>query len=157
MDNHSFILKPSQWLGEGKIILNMVQEELAFFTRWNVTGLDAGGMIECVQEIQVKGLSDIMLNQFIFTKFTPTSFSIELQNQSLGKIIGGGIINEKVIGWEFRMPELGFEGFEFYEKQADNSYLMHAEYSTSDQFRTLIKGKVWQPANPLNKSEEKNG
>ena len=148
MENHPFILKPNQWLGEGKIVLNMVEEELAFFTRWNVANKDTSGLIECVQEIQVKGLSDVMLNQFLFTNFTADSFAIELENQALGKIVGGGVINDKVIGWEFRMPELGFEGFEFYERQDDDSYLMHAEYTTSDQFRTLIKGRVWQPIKP---------
>jgi hypothetical protein len=159
MSTHSFILTPCQWLGEGKIVLNMVEEELSFFTRWNVSTKDSTGLIECVQEIQVKGLSDIMMNQFLFTNFTPSSFSIELENQALGKVIGAGVINDKVIGWEFRMPELGFEGFEFYEKQEDQSYLMHAEYSTTDQFRTLIKGKVWQPAKsskPLQDINEKS-
>ncbi len=149
MSDHLFILSPNQWLGEGKIVLNMVEEELAFFTRWNVSQKDSSGLIECVQEIQVKGLSDIMVNQFLFTSFTPNSFAIELENQALGKVVGAGVIDSKVIGWEFRMPELGFEGFEFYEKQEDNSYLMHAEYCTTDQFRTVIKGKVWQPAKPL--------
>lgn len=156
MSAHSFILTPSQWLGEGKIVLNMVEEELAFFTRWNVSDKDPSGLIECVQEIQVKGLSDIMMNQFIFTNVSASSFTIELENQALGKIIGTGVINDKVIGWEFRMPELGFEGFEFYEKQPDNGYLMHAEYSTSDQFRTLIKGRVWQPAKSSKSQKEQN-
>ncbi|MBM3208216.1 MAG: hypothetical protein FJZ57_06415, partial [Chlamydiae bacterium] len=89
MENHAFILKPHQWLGEGKIVLNMVEEELAFFTRWNVSQKDNSGLIECVQEIQVKGLSDVMLNQFLFTNFTNNSFDIELENQALGKIVGG--------------------------------------------------------------------
>jgi hypothetical protein len=84
------------------------------------------------------------------------SFAIELENQALGKIVGGGVINDKVIGWEFRMPELGFEGFEFYERQEDDSYLMHAEYTTSDQFRTLIKGRVWQPIKPSKVNMESN-
>jgi hypothetical protein len=137
-----------QWLGEGKIVLNMVQEELSFFTRWNIASKDDSGQIECVQEIQVKGLSDIMVNQFIFCNFSQDSFTIELENQAMGKVIGSGIISDKVIGWEFRLDELGFEGFEFYEKQPDDSYLMHAEYSTTDQFRTSIKGKVWQPMQP---------
>ena len=154
MSDHTFILTPSQWLGEGKIILNMVQEELSFFTRWNVATKDSTGLIECVQEIQVKGLSDVMMNQFIFTSFTPTGFSVELENQAIGKVVGGGVINDKVIGWEFRMPDLGFEGFEFYEKQPDDSYLMHAEYATTDQFRTLIKGRVWKATPPAKKTLE---
>ena len=141
---HNFILKPTSWLGEGKIQLNMVEEELAFYTKWSIAQRDDTGRIECVQEIQVKGLSDIMQNQFFFYDLTPGSFVIELENSSLGKVVGSGLITDKVIGWEFRAADIGFEGFEFYEKQADNSYLMRAEYATSDQFRTIIKGKVWQ-------------
>lgn len=149
---HSFILSPGQWLGEGKIQLNMVEEELGFFTRWTVGHPDSTGKIECTQEIQVKGLSDIMLNEFVFYDLTPGQFSVELENEALGRVEGSGVINDKVIAWEFRLNDLGFEGFEFYEKQPDDSYLMRAEYATSDQFRTLIQGKVWKKAE---KTEEK--
>lgn len=145
MTQHAFILAPSSWIGEGKIKLNMVDEELGFVTRWTVADRDPTGKIECVQEIQVKGLSDIMHNQFFFSHMTPSSFKVELENQSLGKVEGSGIINDKVIAWEFRLTDIGFEGFEFYEKQEDGSYLMRAEYATDDQFRTIIQGKVWKP------------
>lgn len=146
-EKHSFIFAPSSWIGEGKIQLNMVDEQLDFETRWTVADRDPTGKIECVQEIQVKGLSDVMHNQFSFFDLTPNSFTVELENPALGVVTGQGVINEKVIGWEFRVPDLGFEGFEFYEKQEDGSYLMRAEYATTDQFRTLIRGKVHlQPA-----------
>lgn len=141
---HPFLLSPTSWLGEGKIQLNMVEEELGFMTRWNVGNRDPLGKIECVQEIQVKGLSDVMHNQFLIFDLSPTHFAIELENQSIGKVIGKGIINDKLIAWEFRVPDMGFEGFEFYEKQEDGTYLMRAEYATQDQFRTLIRGKIWQ-------------
>jgi hypothetical protein len=144
MDQHLFILDPSQWLGEGKIRLNMVDEELGFVTRWNVGNRDDRGRIESVQEVQVKGVADVMFNQFSFFDITPTQFSVELENQALGRVIGNGIINDKVIAWEFRVLELGFEGFEFYEKQDDGKYLMRAEYCTSDQFRTIINGTIWK-------------
>jgi hypothetical protein len=144
---HDFIFAPSSWLGEGKIQLNMVDEELGFVTKWVVTDRDPTGKIECVQEIQVKGLSDVMHNQFTFFNLSNNNFTVELENPALGRVSGNGIINDKVIGWEFRIPDLGFEGFEFYEKQEDGSYLMRAEYATADQFRTLIRGKVWlQPS-----------
>lgn len=143
-NHHPFILSPSLWLGEGKIQLNMVEEELSFFTKWNVSKKDELGKIECIQEIQVKGLSDIMQNQFLFYDLSPGAFNIELENVALGKITGTGIISDKVIAWEFKVNDIGFEGFEFYEKQDDLSYLMRAEYATADQFRTIITGKVWQ-------------
>ena len=144
MTKHPFIFSPGSWLGEGKIKLNMIDEELTFLTKWNFDSLDPEGKIECIQEIQVKGLSDIMHNQFLLYDFNSGEFTIDLENQALGKIVGKGLINEKVIAWEFRVEDIGFEGFEFYEKQSDDSYLMRAEYSTSDQFRTLIQGRVWK-------------
>jgi hypothetical protein len=144
--NHLFIFSPSNWLREGKIRLNMVDEDLGFFTRWNVAQNEAG-RIECVQKIQVKGLSDIMLNQFSFFNMASGNFNIELENQALGKISGTGLITDKIIAWEFRIADIGFEGFEFYEKENETTYLMRAEYATRDQFRTLITGKVWKPEN----------
>lgn len=144
MTAHDFILKPSVWLGEGKIQLNMSEEELSFFTRWNIAQKDTKGQIECLQEIQVKGMAEIMHNQFLFFDLAPGSFSLELDNPHLGKIVGKGVITDQVIAWEFRAPEMGFEGFEMYEKQADDAYLLHAEYATTDQLRTVIRGKVWQ-------------
>jgi hypothetical protein len=145
MTKHLFILSSNQWLGEGKIKLNMVDEDLVFFTRWNVAAKDSSGIIDCKQEIQVRGLSEVMINQFIFSEITATSFAIELENQALGKVRGRGVIDENTIGWEFRIEELGFEGFEFYEKAGEMSYLMQAEYTTNDDFRTQIKGKLWLP------------
>ncbi len=161
MPHHLFLQQPSSWLGEGKIRLNMVEDELSFFTRWsmgflNEEGGELGGIIRCLQEIQVKGMADIMHNQFTIRDFTLNSFVIELENQALGKVSGIGLLNQEIIGWEFRIPELGFEGFEFYEKQADDSYLMRAEYATSDQFRTMINGKIWQQHPKAAKEAEKN-
>jgi len=145
MEGHLFLIKPLAWLGEGRIKLNMVDEELSFFTRWSIGPCNEIGEIECLQEIQVKGMTDIMHNQFIIRDIGSNTFTIDLENQAMGKIQGKGIIGEKVIAWEFRIKELGFEGFEFYERQPDDSYLMRAEYATTDQFRTVINGKVWQP------------
>lgn len=133
------------WNGEGNIRLNMVDEELGFYTRWNISEVDPG-RIECIQEIQVKGLSDIMLNQFSFFDLSLNNFSIQLENHALGSIQGTGLITDKIIAWEFRIPDIGFEGFEFYEKDQEESYLMRAEYATRDQFRTLIQGRLWKPA-----------
>ncbi|MBI3237157.1 MAG: hypothetical protein HYZ48_05620 [Chlamydiales bacterium] len=142
MFHHPFLLKPSRWLGQGRIQLNMVAEELNFVTKWSIS--ESGGKIECLQEIQVKGLSEVMRNQFEISDVNSGEFQIQLENEALGKITGKGIINEKVIAWEFRIEEMGFEGFEFYEMQDEQNYLMRAEYATADQFRTLIQGKVWR-------------
>jgi hypothetical protein len=140
---HVFILSEQEWLGEGNIRLSMVDEPLHFQTHWNNKKKDSSGLIECLQKIQIKGISDVMHNQFLIYDLNNNQFVIELENLALGKVIGKGIIKEKLIAWEFRASELGFEGFELYERQADGSYLMSAEYATSDQLRTMIQGKLW--------------
>jgi len=146
MMEHPFLFTKKNWLGEGKIKLSMVEEELDFFTRWNLAKKDSQGQISAFQEVQIKGMTEMMHNQFFLTEVTPTHFTIELENAALGTIIGKGVIKEDLIAWEFRNPEMGFEGFEFYEKQKDDSYLMRAEYATSDQYRTVIRGKIWEKA-----------
>lgn len=144
MTNHPFLLEPKKWLGEGKIKLSMVEEDLEFYTRWNLDKKTAGGEISASQEVQIKGMSEVMNNQFRVTDLTPTQFKIELENAALGNITGKGIIKGNLIAWEFRDEESGFEGFEFYEKQEDGTYLMRAEYATPDQHRTVIRGKLWE-------------
>ncbi len=138
------MLEPKNWLGEGKIKLSMVEEELDFFTKWNMGALNPEGQIPAVQEVEIKGMNDVMLNKFLITDITATTFTIELENATLGIIVGKGVIKKNLIAWEFRDNELEFEGFEFYEKQEDGSYLMRAEYATSDQHRTTIRGKIWE-------------
>ena len=137
------MFSPGKWLGEGKICLNMVEEELTFFTRWTVRQ-EEDGIIECVQEIQVKGVSEIMMNYFRIYNRQPLSFSLFMENHAIGKIEGTGMIKDSIVGWEFRVEELGFEGFECYERQEDNTYLMQAEFATVDQLRTSIQGRIWK-------------
>ncbi len=150
MEKHSFIFCPGVWLGEGKLQLNMLEDELIFFARWKIEERDGQGCIECTQEIQVRGLSDIMINHFIFSAITSSSFSVSMDNHAVGKVSGTGTCHAETIGWEFRVPEIGFEGFEFYEKQSDELYHVHGEFATTDDLRTSIHGKIWRSKNKEN-------
>lgn len=142
---HPFIFKAGRWLGEGKITFSTGEDPLAFCTQWSVPTCDKEGRVHSLQEIQVAGLSEPMQNQFCIYDVTRSSFSIELENQSLGNIIGKGVINKTLIGWEFLLGDLGLEGFEFYERAKEpNTYWMHAEYELSDDMRTVIHGRIWQ-------------
>jgi len=143
MNKHCFLFKPGYWLGEGKIILNMVEDELRFFTNWNFSTADFEGKISSVQQIEIDGISENMKNELTFYNFTSTGFSVEMENLNIGRVLGKGVFDERLIAWEFRENVLNFEGFETYRLQDDGSYLMHAEYVTSDQFRTQISGKIW--------------
>jgi len=144
MNSHAFIFHPGSWLGEGKISLNVTEEELPFFTKWRIKPIDDEGKIACAQEIQISGMSEVMNNEFVFSVIHNNQFQIELENQNLGTVVGTGIIRENLIGWEFRLGQLGFEGFEFYTRDENGDYLVHAEYATNDEFRTVIHGKVWK-------------
>ena len=156
MAEHPFIFTPSLWLGEGKITLNMLKEELPFSTRWEVAPTDSYGKITSVQNIHISGVSDSMKNEFSVYNFTPDKFAIELENQSLGRIIGKGKISPEVIAWEFRMRDLGFEGFEIYQLVEKDKYMMHAEYATNDDFRSVIHGKIWKEQTTFLCEEEEN-
>lgn len=139
---HQFIFKPNFWTGEGNITLNMVEENLSFYTKWQVFKNDFAGKIKAVQEIQVGGISENMKNELTFFDFSSKDFSIGMENANIGSVVGAGVYDDKLVAWEFKDSGLNFEGFEIYRLQDDGSYLMHAEYVTSDQFRTEIKGRI---------------
>lgn len=136
------------WLGEGQITLSEIAETLAFFTRWNVSPMDGEGNILALQEVEIKGLSDIMHNEFIFSAITNKEFIVMMENEAIGKTGGKGRITETTIGWEFSDQAHELEGFELYEKQPDHTYSVKADYATSDNFRTEIRGKIWKKGSP---------
>lgn len=142
MMNHSFIFSPGSWNGEGKIALNMVEEELTFETIWGVQNKDFAGKVVCSQDIQIQGLSESMRNELSFYNFVGNNFSVDMENQNIGRITGTGVFDAKTIGWEFRNNDMQFEGYETYSLQDDGSYLMQGEYVTSDQFRTHIEARI---------------
>lgn len=146
MTAHSFLFTPTTWLGEGEIEWNMIQETLPFYTKWTISAKSEEGIISSLQQIEVKGVADVMRSQFLFSSFTPSSFHVEMENDAIGKIEGKGIFLGNLVGWEFKDPSGAFEGFEFYELQGDGTYRMRAEFVTADQFRTKIEGKIWQKA-----------
>lgn len=142
--NHHFIFSADEWLGEGTITLSMSQEPLHFFTRWKREATDDKGIFELVQEVQIKGINEVMINHFTFNTNDTKNMEITLENNTVGKVQGTGVINPEVIGWEFNNPEVHFQGFEFYEKQNQDQYLMRGEYSSDEDFRTTITGKIWK-------------
>ena len=73
---------------------------------------------------------------------TKNSFSISFKNAIVGQVIGSGIIDKSTIAWEFR-GHIGFQGYEVFDKINDGKqYHFHAEYSSPDQFRTIIDGTI---------------
>lgn len=157
MFNHSFIFSPGTWYGEGKILLNMVEEELIFNTNWAVQNKDFAGKVTCAQEIQIQGLSENMRNELSFYDFQTKTFLVDMENPNVGRIVGTGVYDDKMIAWEFRNNDMNFEGYETYNLQSDGSYQMKGEYVTSDQFRTLIEARIWLRSNEAPSQDESQG
>jgi hypothetical protein len=121
----------------------MVEEELIFNTNWAVQNKDFAGKVVCAQEIQIQGLSENMRNELSFYDFQNKTFAVDMENQNVGRIVGSGVYDDKMIAWEFRNNDMNFEGYETYNMQPDGSYHMKGEYVTNDQFRTQIEARIW--------------
>ncbi len=134
----------------------MVEEELVFNTNWAVQNKDFAGKVSCAQEIQIHGLSENMRNELSFYDFQNRTFSVDMENQNVGRIVGTGVYDDQSIAWEFRNNDMNFEGYETYSLQPDGSYHMKGEYVTSDQFRTQIEARIWPQSRetPQEESEE---
>ncbi|HLB53311.1 MAG TPA: hypothetical protein VJK48_06375 [Chlamydiales bacterium] len=150
---HPFIFSAGRWSGEGKIVLNMVDEELLFQTHWSIQHKDFSGKVLCSQDIHIVGLSEEMRNDLTFYDFRAHTFSVDMENPNVGRIVGTGVFDDQMIAWEFRNNEIQFEGYESYALQPDGSYLMKGEYLTSDQLRTQIEARIWQRSQELENSD----
>lgn len=143
MTTHQFIFQPGKWIGEGKIAFSASPEHIRFFTRWVIEDPKKEG-IDCLQEVEMQGTEPHMQNSFHFSQIKPTGFDVQLENEILGKVKGSGVIDAKTIAWEFHATTEGLEGFEVYELQDNGDYMLHAEYTSPDQLRTIIDGRIWK-------------
>jgi hypothetical protein len=141
MFKHDFLFQPSRWVGEGKITFSTSPDHLRFYTRWIIEE-GTSSFSQCVQSVEIQGGVQSLQNLFFTSNVTLTSFEIEINNELVGKVNGKGVIDDKTIAWEFRGGPL--EGFEVYELQENGDYMVHAEYSSADQFRTIIDGRIWK-------------
>ncbi len=138
---HTFLFLPGSWIGEGDVTFSASPDKVHFFTKWEVKHGD-DGLIRCQQTVEIRGVEEQVTNSFTISSLTEKGFHILLQNEMLREVSGKGFIDTLKLAWEFREEET-FEGFEVYELQENGEYHMHAEYSSPDQFRTIIDGRIW--------------
>ncbi|MBJ7450437.1 MAG: hypothetical protein JHC93_08790 [Parachlamydiales bacterium] len=153
MSQKHFLFSPGIWLGQGAIVFSTTPEELKFYMRWTIRSTDEGKIIG-LQEIELSGVSEKMVNEYHFMPNNSDKFGVRLENDILGKIRGQGFSDDRIVAWEFRQSPAEFEGVEVYEKQEDGNYVTRAEYITSDQYRTTIRGKLWKTETPEPFKEE---
>jgi hypothetical protein len=148
MTQHLFIFQPGLWVGEGKIQFSSSPEQIKFYTKWDIPSKQEEELlgtrkISCTQKVEMSGDTEQMTNRFTFAHVTPSGFTLKLENDLVGHVEGQGVIDGKTIAWEFR-GHPNFEGFEVYELLDSGDYMLHAEYSSPDQFRTIIDGRIWK-------------
>lgn len=141
MENHPFIFLAGLWQGQGKISFSMADDVLPFNMRWDVSE-KRGGIILFSQIVEVENFNDPLNNHFSLNNLTQNSFTIALENTLVGRVEGKGIFDEKIIAWEFKKAQEGFEGYEIYEMQEDGSYKMKAEFLGGDDLRTFVSGTI---------------
>ncbi len=142
--SHPFLLQPGVWLGEGTITFTASPEALHFASKWEVNE-KTNGQIRAIQQVELRGVGDKIVNHFLFSDITPTNFTVELQNDLIGTATGKGIYDEVQIGWEF-LRHADFQGFEMYRIAGAQQYSLHAEFCSSEEYRSIIQGHLWKKA-----------
>lgn len=147
MVHHCFIFAPGYWLGTGVITFSMAKDRLKYYTRWKLEEAQKA-TYRCIQKVEMEGGSESITNTLTISDIHEGKFKILLENTMIGTVKGNGVFDEKTIAWEFRNTEMGFEGFEIYEFVDSEQYLMKGEYSSGDNSRTHIEGKIWRTQEP---------
>jgi len=140
--HHEFLFSPGRWIGGGKITFSTSSDLVRFYTSWMIEGIE-DSTIRCQQRVEMQALEELINNKFLIYDIHEGKFQMNLENDLIRNACGSGVVDEKTIAWEFRATG-GIEGFEVYELQNNGDYLMHAEYSSTKQFRTIIDGRIWR-------------
>lgn len=137
---HAFVFGQGAWVGEGTVSFSASPEQLYFITKWDV-GPKIKESILCRQEVRMEGAEEPLQNKFHVFDISEHSFKIILENAVVGEVSGKGIIDEKTVGWEFQ-GNSELQGYEVYQMEAEDLYKFHAEYVSTDDFRTIIDGHI---------------
>jgi hypothetical protein len=140
--NPHFLWQQDHWIGEGNVSFSHSQEKIRFFTRWQVQKA-LPDTIQWLQEVELHGLQQTTNNYFTISDLKDGHFKIVLENDIMGKIIGKGVIDHRIVAWELR-DRPGMEGYEIYELQDNGDYHFRAEYASPDRFHTCIEGRIWK-------------
>lgn len=145
MNPHKFLFTPGRWLGGGKITFSSSNELIRFYTSWAIEE-EAESKIFCRQRVEMQQVNETVNNSFLIYDITQNAFKVDLENELFGSVSGAGIFDAETIAWEFHgttTQDNLFEGFEVYNLQEDGDYMVHAEYSSAELFRTIIDARIW--------------
>lgn len=142
MHPHEFLIKPGIWVGEGRMVFTSSPEQIKYYTKWTITPI-LDNNITVKQQVEMQGVDEHVNNQLQFTFLNDNTFLVKIDNELFGNVVGKGVIDPKTIAWEFR-GKGAFEGLEVYELQENGDYLLHGEYTSTDQHRTIVDGRIWK-------------
>ncbi len=140
MEGHPFVFSPGEWLGTGTIRFSQSPDTLRYHTHWKCFP-EKDGKILLRQIVEIESGGDHVVNEYTLAPKSGSDFSMELNNDLIGQVAGKGIADEKTLSWELRGDDL--QGFEVYEREAEDAYLMRAEFTSDEDSRTTIEGKIW--------------
>lgn len=147
MGQHTFLFFPERWIGGGNITFSASNAVIRFYTSWMIEKGDED-KLSCIQKVEMQGVDEKVVNQFTIYDISENKFKIDLKSESIGLATGTGSIDKTKIAWEFRGTK-GVEGSEVYELQDNGDYILHAEYSSAELFRTIIDARIWQKNSEL--------
>lgn len=137
---HAFVFGQGAWVGEGTVSFSTSPEQLYFITKWEVDPRTKESIL-CRQEVRMEGADEPLENKFHIFDISNNTFKVILENPAVGQVSGKGIVDEKTIGWEFQESS-ELQGYEVYQMEAEDLYKFHAEYVSTDDFRTIIDGHI---------------
>lgn len=143
MEQHRFLVTPGRWLGEGNITIKGSDASIRFFADWVVKG-DINEIVICKQRVEMFQVEEHTINNIAIYAYSGNAFKIEIENDLFGKAKGKGLIEGRVIRWEFQQShDDGLCGVEEYTLQDNGDYHLHAEYYSDEIYRTTIKARLW--------------
>ena len=134
-----FFLRVPSWTGKGFLTLEPMGSQAPLKIEWQITA-DTKETINCIQMVYLAQEKEPMKNYLRFSHFDGSHFSVHLESEAIGSVIGKGTYDENVMAWELRSHNQ-FDGFESY-RTTENGCEMHAEYISNDFVRTVIEGKL---------------
>lgn len=134
-----FIFSPGVWRGEGMLTFPLLSDKVKFYTQWEITQV-APGKCTAVQTVEMEGLSEQVINRWLFLQSDESSFSLELESASLGQQRGVGGADDSCFSWEVFGD---VKGHERYEQQGEEWHF-DARYGADDLYCTLVQGRLWR-------------
>lgn len=136
-----FLFEKGEWLGEGFISFSTSKEKIKFFVKWTIQ--QEKDSFVAKQIVELIGINDKVVNQFVITEISSNEFKIKLDNTSNNHLIGQGRYDPQKVAWEFT-GNSDLEGFEIFQLEEDLTYSFKAEYYAMDEFRTIVHGNIWK-------------